>query len=95
MITLIGELERKSPSRVSLKDMYRDSDIVPDVTPSWDTDGYPVDSLETLQKLYECALDAADEDMIDNINRMYEDLMDTYTPSSLSYPMYSFQKEAA
>jgi hypothetical protein len=92
MITLIEE-------RVSLKDMYRDSDIVPDVTPSWDTDGHPVDSLETLQKLYECALDAADEDMIDNINRMYEDLMDTYTPSSLSssksYPLYSFQKEVA
>lgn len=82
---------------ITLIDMYRDSDIVPDVTPSWDTDGYPVDSLETLQKLYECALDAADEDMIDSINSMYEDLMDTCTTSSssLSYPIYSFQKEAA
>ena len=86
---------------LTLRELYNNPDSIPndslsiylgnpwdadDYLASLDTDDVTDDSLDILNRLYNCAIDVADDDMIQNIE-------DTYEHLTASLCNYSYRKE--
>lgn len=87
---------------LTLRELYNNPDSIPNDSLSiylgnpWDTDDYLAsldntddvtdDSLDILDRLYDCAIDVADDDMI-------QDIEDTYEHLTASLCNYSYRRE--
>jgi len=83
---------------LTLRELYNNPDSIPNDSLSiylgnpWDTDDYLAsldvtdDSLDILDRLYDCAIDVADDDMI-------QDIQDTYEHLTASLCNYSYRRE--